>query len=80
METIGAHEAKTHLAQLLERVAHGEHLIITRHGKPVTQLIPVTGDRQRAQQAAARVVERRRHLKKAPLAEPIATIHEGHRY
>ena len=80
METIGAYEAKTHLAQLLERVARGEHLIITRHGKPVAQLIPVTGDRQRAQQAAARIVERRRHLKKAPLAELIATIHEGHRY
>ena len=80
METIGAYEAKTHLARLLERVARGEHLIITRHGKPVAQLIPVTGDRQRAQQAAARIVERRRHLKKAPLAELIATIHEGHRY
>ena len=80
METIGAYESKTHLGRLLERVARGEHLIITRHGKPVAQLIPVTGDRHRAQQAAARIVERRRHLKKAPLAELIATIHEGHRY
>ena len=80
METIGAYEAKTHLAKLLERVGRGEHLIITRHGKPVAQLIPVTSDRQQAQQAAARIVERRRHLKKAPLPELIATIHEGHRY
>ena len=80
MEMIGAYEAKTHLGRLLERVARGEHLIITRHGKPVAQLIPVTADRQRAQQAAARIVERRRRLKKAPLAELIATIHEGHRY
>ena len=80
MEMIGAYEAKTHLAQLLERVARGEHLMITRHGKPVAQLIPVAGDRQLARQAAARLVERRRHLKKAPLAELMATIHEGHRY
>ena len=80
MEMIGAYEAKTHLAKLLERVVRGEHLTITRHGKPVAQLIPVTADRQRAQQAAARIVERRRHLKKAPLAELMATIHEGHRY
>jgi len=80
MELIGAYEAKTHLPQLLDRVARGERLTITRHGKPVAQLIPVATDRQRAQQAAARIVERRRHLKKAPLAELMATIHEGHRY
>ena len=80
MEMIGAYEAKTHLGRLLERVARGEHLIITRHGKPVAQLIPVTADRQRARQAAARIVERRRHLKRAPLAELMATTHEGHRY
>ena len=77
---IGAYEAKTHLAKLLEHVARGEHLTITRHGKPGAQLIPVTSDQQRAQQAAARIVERWRHLKKAPLAELMATIHEGHRY
>ena len=80
MEMIGAYEAKTHLPQLLERVARGERLTITRHGKPVAQLIPVTADRERAKQAAARIIERRRHLKKAPLAELMATIHEGHRY
>ena len=80
MELIGAYEAKTHLPQLLDRVARGERLTITRHGKPVAQLIPVATDRQRAQQAAARIVERRRHLKRAPLAELRATIHEGHHY
>ena len=80
MEMIGAYEAKTHLAKLLERVERGEHLTITRHGKPVAQLIPVPSDRQQARQAAARIVQRRRHLKKAPLAELMATIHEGHRY
>ena len=80
MEMIGAYEAKTHLAQLLERVARGEHLTITRHGKPVAQLIPVASDRKQAQQAAARIIERRRHLKKAALADLMATIHEGHRF
>lgn len=80
METIGVYEAKTHLARLLERVANGERLTITRHGKPIAQLIPVTADRHRARQAAARVVERRNHLRKAPLAELIASIREGHRH
>ncbi len=40
METIGAFQAKTHLAALLERVERGERSTITRHGKPVAQLVP----------------------------------------
>src|SRR3982074_3398007 len=34
METVGAFEAKTHLAALLDRVAKGEKITITRHGVP----------------------------------------------
>lgn len=41
MDTIGAFEAKTHLSSLLERVAKGERFTITRHGKPIAQLVPV---------------------------------------
>ena len=80
MEQIGAYEAKTHLPRLLDRVARGESLTITRHGKPVARLVPVAGDRERAQAAATRIVERRKNLKRVPLADLIATIHEGHRY
>ena len=80
MEKIGAYEAKTHLPQLLDRVAQGESLTITRHGKPVARLVPIAGGRERAQEAAARISERRRHLKLAPMAELIRTVHEGHRY
>jgi prevent-host-death family protein len=42
MEFVGSFEAKTHLAQLLDRVAQGEEFIITKHGKPVARLVPVT--------------------------------------
>lgn len=42
MTDIGAYEAKTHLAQLLERVRQGERFTITRHGQPVAELVPVT--------------------------------------
>jgi len=38
---IGAYEAKTHLAALLERVARGERFTITKHGRPVARLVPV---------------------------------------
>ncbi len=40
METIGAYEAKTHLTQLLKRVARGERITITKHGVPVATLQP----------------------------------------
>ena len=38
--TVGAYEAKTHLAQLLDRVASGESITITRNGKVVAVLCP----------------------------------------
>ena len=40
MSTVGAYEAKTHLSKLLDRVAKGERIVITRHGHPVAVLSP----------------------------------------
>ena len=38
--TVGSYQAKTHLPALLDRVAKGETITITRHGVPVAQLVP----------------------------------------
>ena len=38
--TVGAYEAKTRLAALLDRVENGETLTITRNGRPVARLVP----------------------------------------
>ena len=46
MNEVGVYEAKTHLASLLERVAEGEVITITRHGTPVAVLSPVGKDRK----------------------------------
>ena len=46
METVGAYEAKTHLAQILERVAGGEKIMIARHGVPVAVLQPAAEAKQ----------------------------------
>jgi len=40
MTTVGAFAAKTHFSALLERVARGEEIVITRHGRPVARLVP----------------------------------------
>jgi len=38
---IGAYQAKTHLPALLERVARGEEITITKHGKAIARLVPI---------------------------------------
>ncbi len=40
MKTVGSYEAKTHLPQLLRRVAKGERITITNHGVPVALIVP----------------------------------------
>lgn len=61
MDTIGAYEAKTHLPKLLDRVAKGEQIIITRHGTPVAVLQPP--DMEKRMDVAA-VIEKMRRLRK----------------
>jgi len=40
MITVGAYNAKTHLAELLDKAQAGEQVTITRHGRPVARLVP----------------------------------------
>jgi len=61
MLTIGAFEAKTHLSSLLDRVAAGEEVVITRHGQPVARLVPA--ERADRETALAAAEELRRHLR-----------------
>ena len=65
MESVTALEAKTRFGQLLERVAQGEEVIITRHEKPVARLVPnrAGSDRSKAEAAAERIGARARSLK-----------------
>jgi prevent-host-death family protein len=62
METIGAFEAKTHLSQLLDRVAQGETIAITRHGVPAALLVPVRSAAHRL--SHAEIVEGMRKLRR----------------
>jgi prevent-host-death family protein len=62
METVGAYEAKTHLPKLLDRVAKGEQIIITRHGSPVAILQPADRNKQ---VDVATVIRKMRSFRKA---------------
>ena len=42
MISFDVHEAKTHLSRLLERVAAGEEILISKAGKPMAKLTPLS--------------------------------------
>jgi len=46
VKTVGAYEAKTHLSQLLDEVAAGHTVAITRHGVEVARLVPAMDSRR----------------------------------
>ena len=41
MTMVNIHEAKTHFSKLVDRVIHGEEIIIGRSGTPVVKLIAI---------------------------------------
>ena len=52
---IGIREANRHLSRYIAAVERGEEVIITRRGRPVARLVPVTNNRKLApEQEAAR--------------------------
>jgi prevent-host-death family protein len=42
-DSVGLFHAKTHLSRLLERVAQGESIAITKHGRRVAVMVPADG-------------------------------------
>ena len=57
METVAAYEAKIHLPRLLDKVARGESVMITKHGVPVAMLVPVPSAQQRSVREAIEAIE-----------------------
>ena len=47
-KSVGVHEAKTHLSRLLDDVAGGEEVLITRRGEPVARLVALPSGPRRA--------------------------------
>lgn len=40
-ERYNIHEAKTQLSKILEKVEHGEEVVISRAGKPIAKVVPL---------------------------------------
>lgn len=80
MRTVGAYEAKTHLAQLLDEVERGDTVTITRLGAPVAMLVPTDEARRRNARDA---VENLRRLRAGVTLGGLSLremIEEGRRY
>jgi prevent-host-death family protein len=78
MNEIGAYDAKTHLPRLLKQVEAGQSITITRNGRAVARLTPVTN----AQDAATRIIALRKSVARAARDDRLsmrALIEEGRR-
>ena len=81
MESVGAYEAKTHLPQLLDRVARGEEIQITRNGRPVARLVPEPAeDETDIRSVIAEIREFRKGRKLGDGVTIRELIEEGRRY
>jgi prevent-host-death family protein len=80
MAEIGAYDAKTRFAELLTRVEGGERIVITRHGRPVAQLVPMAGARDLTVEEAIRgILELRKETSLGPGLTIRELIEEGRR-
>lgn len=80
MKTVGAYEAKTRLAQLLDSVAKGERITITRHGVPVAVLSPAEPAKGVAVAETIRALQRFRRKRRLGGVSLRQLIEEGRRY
>lgn len=72
--SIGSYEAKTHLPQLLERVAGGERITITKRGVPMAVLVPPGSVKPRMSAEEAVEAMKRYRKENAPTLGPDLTI------
>jgi len=80
MRTIGAFEAKTHLSTLLDQVAAGETVLITKRGRPTAMLVPADWpDREAAARAATNLRRLRTRIRGATVSEILSMRDEGRR-
>ncbi len=90
MPEVGAYDAKTHLPKLLERVEKGERFVITKHGRPVAELLPIARPNADAVRGTIRDIRafrkslRGRGVRIGSLLKAGESLrdlgHQGHRY
>lgn len=87
MSTVTALEAKTRFGELLDRVARGEEIVITRHDKPVARIVPEgRTSLESVRRAVKNIRELREEIARRPGFKPLTdkeikdAINEGRRF
>jgi prevent-host-death family protein len=57
MSSVTAVDAKNRFGELLDRVANGEEIVITRHEKPIARIVPEPDQPQRSREEVHEAVE-----------------------
>jgi prevent-host-death family protein len=79
-QTVQASEAKTNFLRLLDDVARGETIIITRHGHRIARIIPDSEEAayaEQARQAIETIRAIRTRVKPISVAQILADKNEG---
>lgn len=48
---VGSYELKTHASEILKLVESGETVTVTRHGKPIAQIVPISSSGSKKREA-----------------------------
>jgi len=68
--TVGVYEAKTHLPRLLKAVEEGETITVTKHGRPIAQIVPFPAGRRGRNAVDGDVSEEFRRLREEIASRP----------
>ena len=79
MREIGTFEAKTRLSALLDEVARGETILITKRGRPMARLTPPEAPERGAAVAAQTLRDLRKRIGWATTEEILRMRDEGRR-
>ena len=80
MSTVNLADAKARLSELVDRVEAGETVEITRHGKPVAQLIAPDRQRKRIDPADLRAMTEAMPKQSESAADFVRRMRDGDRY
>ncbi len=78
MSTVNIHEAKTHLSRLVEEVAAGAEIVISKNGVPRAKLVPLDASRK-LRFGVMKGKLRYPEDFDAPLPDEVLTLFEGRR-
>ena len=76
MKSVGIFAAKSRLSEIVAEVERGERVVLTRNGRPVAEIVPVSSDKKKAEAAMRWILSRRWKLGGLSIKE---LINEGRR-